>query len=431
MNIKQQSNSSTGDLQRLKSTRIKQLYTDVATNHSEGLTSFWQQVEQEGTPLIERDPFNPLLTLCTFLWRGKSQIRTVRVHLLYRTTLLNEYEMVRLAGTDLWYTTIQLPSQGRYAYTLLVDPPPMNQPNMDSTPEDKQRYFASSQADTLNPRRCFNEQGSQYEFMSLLELPGAPIQPWTEKRPTVPRGNLERHSFHSKTLQDERFISIYTPSGYSRKERPYGLLLVFDEQWYLSRIPTHTILDNLLADEKIPPLVAVIIGNGPGDARNRQLACNPLLADFLAKELIPWVQEQYNVTQEPHRTIVAGASYGGVAASYVALQYPGIFGNVLSQSGSYWWQPPNKQGLNYVASLFAQRPQLALRFYLDAGSGEIDLTGNGRSILNTTRFLRDVLLAKGNEVHYQEFIGGHDFLSWRGTLADGLIRLTAPSLKRQ
>jgi len=37
--------------------------------------------------------------------------------------------------------------------------------------------------------------------------------------------------------------------------------------------------------------------------------------------------------------------------------------------------------------------------------------------------LRDVLLAKGYEVHYDEFYGGHDFLSWRGSLADGLIAL--------
>jgi len=34
-----------------------------------------------------------------------------------------------------------------------------------------------------------------------------------------------------------------------------------------------------------------------------------------------------------------------------------------------------------------------------------------------------VLLAKGYEVHYQEFNGGHDGLSWRGTLADGLLLL--------
>ena len=43
--------------------------------------------------------------------------------------------------------------------------------------------------------------------------------------------------------------------------------------------------------------------------------------------------------------------------------------------------------------------------------------------LESNRHMRDVLLAKGYEVHYREFIGGHDYLSWRGLLADGLIAL--------
>jgi enterochelin esterase family protein len=76
-----------------------------------------------------------------------------------------------------------------------------------------------------------------------------------------------------------------------------------------------------------------------------------------------------------------------------------------------------------MAKQFIERPRLALRFYMDAGTDELDLTGNGGDILVPNRNLRDVLLAKGYEVHYQEFNGGHDGLSWRGTLADGLILL--------
>ncbi len=68
---------------------------------------------------------------------------------------------------------------------------------------------------------------------------------------------------------------------------------------------------------------------------------------------------------------------------------------------------------------------------MDAGSDEIDLWGYGRSILVTNRHLRDVLLAKGYEVHYQEFAGGHDYLSWRGTLADGLILLIGNDAARE
>ena len=72
---------------------------------------------------------------------------------------------------------------------------------------------------------------------------------------------------------------------------------------------------------------------------------------------------------------------------------------------------------------FLSSPKLPLRFYLAAGTFEIDRDGGGGNILESTRYLRDVLLAKGYQVHYQQFVGGHDGLSWRGTLADGLIAL--------
>jgi RNA polymerase primary sigma factor len=78
-------------------------------------------------------------------------------------------------------------------------------------------------------------------------------------------------------------------------------------------------------------------------------------------------------------------------------------------------------------------PKLPLRFYLDAGSEEIEFADSGNSILFTTRNLRDVLLRKRYDVHFQKFEGGHNYLGWRGTLADGLIELmgNAPSKAMQ
>jgi enterochelin esterase family protein len=76
-----------------------------------------------------------------------------------------------------------------------------------------------------------------------------------------------------------------------------------------------------------------------------------------------------------------------------------------------------------MAKQFVASPKLPVRFYLDAGTFELDKSGKGGDILEATRHLRDVLSAKGYEVHYQQFVGGHTDLSWRGTLADGLIAL--------
>jgi enterochelin esterase family protein len=64
-----------------------------------------------------------------------------------------------------------------------------------------------------------------------------------------------------------------------------------------------------------------------------------------------------------------------------------------------------------------------VRFYLDAGVFEADRFAAGDAILESTRHFRDVLRAKGYTVTFRQFTGGHDYLSWRGTLADGLIEL--------
>jgi enterochelin esterase-like enzyme len=160
-----------------------------------------------------------------------------------------------------------------------------------------------------------------------------------------------------------------------------------------------------------------------------ELPPNPDFADFLAKELLQWAHAHYNVTSDPRLTVVAGASYGGIAATYAGLRHPEAFGNVLSQSGSFWWAPDHaldhttETETGWLAQEFIRSPKLALKFYMDAGTFEYDSLGEGGAILEPSRHMRDVLLAKGYDVRYQQFVGGHDFLSWRGTLADGLLYL--------
>ena len=78
------------------------------------------------------------------------------------------------------------------------------------------------------------------------------------------------------------------------------------------------------------------------NVRNQRLVdlvANPEFADFMATELIPWVRAHYNVTRDPARTVVSGESAGGLAAAYMGLRHPEVFGNVFSQSGAFWWSP--------------------------------------------------------------------------------------------
>jgi enterochelin esterase family protein len=260
-------------------------------------------------------------------------------------------------------------------------------------------------------------------------MPDAPPQPWVARRPGVPEGQVRKHQFKSATLGNEREIAVYLPSHYSPRAEPYPLLVLFDEDAYLSLVPTPTILDNLISEARIPPVMALLIGNAPG-ARDRELPCNPEFSRALVAELLPWAHRLYNFTSDPHNTVVAGSSAGGLAAACSGLWHPEAFGNVLAQSGAFHRTPPSGSDTtdsssepNWAARQFISSPRKPLRFYLDAGSAEFNATGGADSILFCTRTLRDVLRAKGYEVHFQEFEGGHDYLSWRGTLADGLIAL--------
>jgi enterochelin esterase-like enzyme len=118
------------------------------------------------------------------------------------------------------------------------------------------------------------------------------------------------------------------------------LLVVFDGFASLRVIPTPTILDDLLADGRIPPMVGVLIESPD---RNVDLPCSAPFADFLVDELLPWLQEHYAVTSDPERVVVAGSSYGGLAAASAGFRHPEVFGTVLSQSGAYWWRTDDAQ----------------------------------------------------------------------------------------
>jgi len=193
--------------------------------------------------------------------------------------------------------------------------------------------------------------------------------------------------------------------------------------------------------------LAVFVSNVAG-RREGELLFNRAFVDAVASELMPWVRARYQVSADPRKILIGGLSAGGAAATYAALLYPDVFGNVIAQSGAFTYSPEQLLDLQqrtpasdatdrhvqeevedrgnvegeWLAKQVIALPLRPVRFYLDAGLFESSLSG-AVGVLDATRHFRDVLLAKGYEVHYQMFVGGHDYLSWRGTVADGLIAL--------
>jgi len=188
-----------------------------------------------------------------------------------------------------------------------------------------------------------------------------------------------------------------------------------------------------------------MVDNLPG-RRLFDLVANPVFGDFMAKELVPWARAHYNVSRKASETVIGGASAGGFGATYLGLAHPEVFGKVLSMSGAFWWSPEHNGGIcagacadpsgkpqvisrdvttepNWIAQLALKRPPSNTQFFLATGTFEFDAAGSGGGILEETRHLRDILRAKNYRVVFQQFVGGHDDLSWRGAMADGLLNL--------
>src|SRR5262249_38916393 len=255
-------------------------------------------------------------------------------------------------------------------------------------------------------------------WASALVLPAAPPQPWVAPRPGVPPGRLDHARLASAILGNERDVTAYTPPGYAPAGSPSPPLIPFDRGSYLEEVPTPPILDNLRAAGRVPPLVAILVGNPDQATRDRELPCHPPFVRFLTEELLPWVRGRYRVTDDPARTVAGGSSYGGLAAAFAALERPGALGAGLSPPRSRRGRggPPARG-----AAGGGRPPGRSPRAGAPRGGGSARPAGPrgppGQLVAN--RHLRTLLRSKGYPVRYAEFVGGHDYLCWRGTLADG------------
>ena len=403
------------------SPRITLLEQTLLSGNTATLDIFWQEVAEHGAPLIEAIEGDETHSLVTFLWRGNEDTKNVVVFAGPANWMEPaKNQMTCISGTNLWYRTYRVKSDLRTIYQLSPNDP-LTEPNYGTD------FGTRIVPDPLNPHQFVYSKDEEIPddkevVVSIIELPDAPPQPWITPRPEVAKGHVEMYRRRSNILNNERRVWVYTPPDYATGNKSYPLLLLFDGLAYTDLVPTPTILDNLISEGKIPPLIAVLPDSLDQDTRSRELPCHQPFVDFLTQELLPWVHEHYSVTSDPAQTIVAGSSYGGLAAAFVGLRAPETFGNVLSQSGSFFWDrdPEDNISRELLSQHFIASPRLPLRFYLEVGLQE-KWSPVGMVLCN--RHMRDVLTLKGYEVHYNEFNGGHDYICWRGSLADGLMAL--------
>ncbi len=177
-----------------------------------------------------------------------------------------------------------------------------------------------------------------------------------------------------------------------------------------------TVLDNLIAQHRVPAMVAISIGNGSGDAQGseRGLEYDTMsgrYAEFVETEVLPLVEAQAHVklTNDPEGRATMGGSSGGSCALIMAWYHPERYHRVLTYSGTYvnqqWpYNPQSPHGAwEFHEHLIPDTPAKPLRIWMEVGDRDLlnpnAMNDHMHDWVVANENMARVLAAKG--YHYQ------------------------------
>ncbi|HEY3779722.1 MAG TPA: alpha/beta hydrolase-fold protein [Fimbriimonadaceae bacterium] len=219
------------------------------------------------------------------------------------------------------------------------------------------------------------------------------------------------------TVPYHRNVTVYVPSQY--KPGSPARLIVSQDSMGKNILPT--ILDNMINDHKLPPIVAVMLDSGGGDAQGSERGLeydtvSGRYAEFIEEEVLPKVAKDYNIvfTKNPNGRMTMGGSSGGAAAFSMAWFHPDLYRKILTYSGTYVNQqsplnPVSPHGAwEYHEHLIPQAGRRPFRIWMEVG--ENDLRSKDPESTYHNWVLANVRMAnilRGKRYHYQ-FVFAHD-----------------------
>ena len=176
-----------------------------------------------------------------------------------------------------------------------------------------------------------------------------------------------------------RRVSVYVPKQYAKGQAAPFIVGADGPDALL-----FTTLDNLIAERKVPAMIAISIGNGSGDAQGSQRGLeydtmSGVYAEFVEREVLPVVEKNYGVTltKDPDGRATMGCSSGGSAALIMAWYHPDLYHRVLTYSGTYVNQqwPHNAEtphgAWGFHESLIPNSARKPIRLWMEVGDRDL------------------------------------------------------------
>lgn len=286
------------------SPKINALMKQLIIDNTNAINLFWENIEREGAPLIESIKDDGKNALLTYIYKGDDSTKNIVV---MHPTCWKDYEdnmLVNIPGTNVWHKSYVIKNDvmGRYDFSV-----------NDALDEDWAKRNSNISHDVYNKNRIIfkGEEGEEDSIVSYFVMPKVEKPVWTIEREEVNKGILEFHNVYLKSIDNERKIYVYKPNNYSQ-DNTYKLLVLTDGDTYIDILFAYTVIDNLIAEGVIPPMIVILIDGGAN--RNKELMCSEDFVNCLAFEIIPWVNTNFRVGERAEDRVIGGFSLGGLFA---------------------------------------------------------------------------------------------------------------------
>lgn len=353
--------------------------------------SLQQFIRDNEFPLVEPGAI-------TFAWTGHAD----NVSLLrWIHGGVDKLDFTRLPDTPLWLLRLEVNDNGRFEYKL-------------GTIRDGHEEWI---LDPLNRSRA----GDPFGVNSVCKTYGYERPEWTRPMNSA-EGQIERLPVGSSVFRETREEQVYLPAGYdvgNEASKAYPLIIIHDGADFVTYAHLQVSLDNLIASGTIPPLIAALV-----QTRDRagEYSRGRRHARYLVNDLLPTLEQHYNLSVRAEDRVLLGASLGAVASLATVFRYPGVFGGVLLHSGSFVLDEQKLSGRTHP--VFRRVARLVKAFKRAPNMPEIRAfvsTGELEGLASESAALAELLQENGTTVLFKSSWDGHHWHNWRNQLRDGLV----------
>jgi enterochelin esterase-like enzyme len=341
------------------------------------------------SPIIEQD------SILHFVLYGMADSVSVNGNLQFWNEPVS-LKKIPCGPFSFFYRTFIVPPDARLDYQLIVNG----------------KYITDPQNPRITP--------SGFGPHSEVQMPKFIPTPYIFHRQEIQHGSIDSlaplmniPSPLSRYIPARRSIKIYRPAGYDTLSG-LPVLYVHDGFEAIDYAYVLAILDNLIADGKIEPVIAVFIP--PVDRGGEYVGSRKdQFVTYLADEIVPLIDHLYRTARIPEKRAMTGISAGGQISLYTVLKRPDIFLNVGSQSSSL----PSSLRLLAEQQSRSNRLPAQLKLYLDCG--RYDIRSEEIDFLAEHRSFSDLLSSLRIPHYYKEVNDGHEWASWRERMPEMFI----------